>query len=220
MIGDDWFTKNMLVDTLYRTENVRTQLTKTAEVSDLFSQVLNQIMTQNNVQTPSQSKIHSFDFNLYTAVNPHAGIPTIPINSNESYRFQSIEAGKINQVLGGKLKGMGDVFVRAGQQYNIDPALLTAIAQHETGNGKSRAAIEKNNIAGMMAKNGLKSYGSIEDSIMDMARNLSKNYLGAGLSSLDQIGAKYAPVGASNDPTNLNNNWVNGVSRFVNQLKA
>ena len=55
---------------------------------------------------------------------------------------------------------------------------------------------------------------------MDMARNISNNYLGKGLSSISDIGAKYAPIGASNDPTGLNNYWVNGVTQYYNQLRT
>lgn len=168
----------MLVDTLKRTEKLRSQLmTTTTDESTLFATMLNQLLKEK-VQSTVQPQFNSFEPNLVTAMNPAIGEQYMPINTEEPLRFQSINPEKLNQVLAGKLTGMGEVFVRAGQKYNINPALITAIAQHETGNGKSRAAIEKNNIAGMMGVNGLKSYTSIEDSIMDMARNLSKNYLG------------------------------------------
>ncbi|MBW9235637.1 glucosaminidase domain-containing protein, partial [Leptospira santarosai] len=81
------------------------------------------------------------------------------------------------------------------------PGLLSAIAIHETGNGSSRAINNKNNVAGMMGKNGLRSYESVEESIFDMARNLRKNYLNQGIDTIAKIGAKYAPIGAGNDPT-------------------
>lgn len=141
------------------------------------------------------------------------------IDSNQSLSFNQINPEKLNQKLDGKLSGMGEVFYQAGKLYNVDPALLAAISQHETGNGKSQAANERNNVAGMMGANGLKTYPSVEASIMDMARNISNNYLGKGLSDISEIGAKYAPIGASNDPTGLNNHWVNGVNRYYNQLK-
>jgi beta-N-acetylglucosaminidase len=222
IIGDDWFTKNMLVNSLYRSENLRNKLTSQTEASELFSQVLNQLLNGNDLHLPdtAQPKINSFDLNLYSSINPYINMPAMPMSTGEPFRYQYIHPEKINQVLDGKLTGMGEVIVRAGQKHNIDPALLAAVAIHETGNGTSKAANEKNNVAGMMGKNGLKSYASVEESIMDMARNLSKNYLGEGLSSISQIGAKYAPIGAANDPTNLNNHWVTGVNRFLNQLKA
>ncbi|NRD79403.1 glucosaminidase domain-containing protein [Bacillus sp. BRMEA1] len=144
----------------------------------------------------------------------------LSLNNNQPLNFHSINADQLNSQLDGKLTGMGQVFIQAGKLYNVDPALLAAITKHESANGKSNAAYEKNNVAGVMGSDGLKSYSSVEACIMDTARNLSKNYLGAGLSSIAEIGHKYAPVGAGNDPTGLNNYWVNGVTKFYNQLRA
>jgi beta-N-acetylglucosaminidase len=209
----------MLINTLSRAD--QSQNVKNASSGEnLFAAVLNQLLMEQELQSAVKTTSNSFSPNLGMALNPSTDKQNNPLSSDDSLRFKAIDPEKINKVLGGKLKGMGEVFVRAGKQFNIDPALLTAVAQHETGNGKSRAANEKNNIAGMMGINGLKSYPSIEDSIMDMARNLSKNYLGAGLSSIAKIGAKYAPIGADNDPTGLNNHWVTGVTKYFDQFKV
>jgi len=220
-IGDDWFTKTMLTSTLSRNEKLSSQMgTTNSEFANLFTSVLNEMMN-GDASSSIQPTFPSFIENMtFTNENSNMGMDSFASNSTESLRFQSMGAEKINQVLGGKLKGMGEAFIQAGQRYNVDPALLAAIAQHETGNGTSKAANVKNNIAGMMGKNGLRSYSSIEESIMDMARNISKNYLGMGLTTISKIAGKYAPVGAVNDPTNLNNHWVTGVSKFFGQLKA
>ncbi|MEI2285031.1 glucosaminidase domain-containing protein [Paenibacillus polysaccharolyticus] len=110
------------------------------------------------------------------------------------------------------------MFESAGKKYGIDPALLAAIAMHETGNGTSKAVKNKNNVGGMMGKNGLMTFGSIEEGIDKMASNLKRLYFDQGLTTIPQIQKKYAPVGASNDPTGLNNNWVSGVTRFYQSL--
>lgn len=226
LINDNWFTKALLVQTLARAEKTQAQqVNKTSGNDNLFSTILNQMLQMQEMgeKQPHTSAIlpteiqwgnESFSNTIPYATGKGATL------FNESLRFSSVSADKINSVLDGKLAGMGEAFVQAGQQYNIDPALLTAIAQHETGNGKSRAAIEKNNIAGMMGKTGLKSYSSVQESIMDMARNLSKNYLGQGIASISEIGAKYAPIAAKNDPTGLNNHWVSGVSGFYEKVKV
>lgn len=212
IIGDDWFTKSMLITAMARNEKLRSQLlTNTSETSNQFANILNQFLLQKE-QSEVQPTFHYYQPDM--AMNDQSNSQNI----NELLRFRSQNPDNLNQMLGGKLSGTGDIFVRAGKHYNIDPTLLAAVAMHETGNGKSRAANEKNNVAGMMGANGLKSYASVEDSIMDMARNLSKNYLNKGLTNISQIGAKYAPVGASNDPTGLNNHWVTGVSKYMNKL--
>ncbi|WP_052353715.1 glucosaminidase domain-containing protein [Neobacillus jeddahensis] len=223
--GDDWFTKTMLINTLSRTEKLRSQLVSNQNDSEnLFANVLNQLLEGIGVQASSPTQTNSFSAINSTLSN---SMPNLleemsynSVGSSDSLRFQSITADQLNQKLNGKLTGMGHVFISAGKQYNIDPSLLAAVAQHETGNGKSRAAYEKNNVAGMMGINGLKSYSSVEDSISDMARNLSKNYLGKGLATIGEIGNKYAPIGASNDPTGLNNHWVTGVTKYYQQLQS
>lgn len=144
-------------------------------------------------------------------------VPTSP-NDKSDFGFKPVQFIKLENTLEGKLSGSAQHFINAGKKYDIDPGLLTAIAIHETGNGSSRAVNEKNNVAGMMGKNGLRSYASVEDSIYDMARNLRKNYLNQGKDTIAEIGAKYAPVGAANDPTGLNNHWTKGVSRQFNNL--
>ncbi|KOF09885.1 conjugal transfer protein [Planococcus glaciei] len=144
-------------------------------------------------------------------------VPTSP-NDKSDFGFKPVQFIKLENTLEGKLSGSAQHFINAGRKYDIDPGLLTAIAIHETGNGSSRAVNEKNNVAGMMGKNGLRSYASVEESIYDMARNLRKNYLNQGKETIAEIGAKYAPVGAANDPTGLNNHWTKGVSRQFNNL--
>lgn len=129
-----------------------------------------------------------------------------------------MSGANLNKTLGGVLKGQGNAFVQAGQKYGIDPALLAAIAIHETGNGSSSAVKNKNNVGGMMGKNGLMSFNSLQDGIDKMASNLKRNYIDKGLTTIEQIQKKYAPVGAANDPNNLNSNWIRGVSKYYNML--
>lgn len=146
-----------------------------------------------------------------------AEVPTTAGDTSD-FGFKPAQFLKLENTLQGKLSGAANHFINAGKKYDIDPSLLTAIAIHETGNGSSRAANDKNNVAGMMGKDGLRSYASVEDSIFDMARNLRKNYLNQGKDTIAAIGAKYAPVGAANDPTGLNNHWTNGVSKQFSNL--
>jgi hypothetical protein len=135
-----------------------------------------------------------------------------------SLQYQEMDANTLNTRLDGALQNTGSLFVEAGKKYQINPAFLAAVSMHETGNGASNAARFKNNVAGMMGKNGLKSYASVEESIFDMARNLRNNYMDEGKSTIAAIGAKYAPIGAANDPTGLNNHWVKGVQNYLDKM--
>lgn len=143
--------------------------------------------------------------------------PTYP-NSQVPLAYGTSNTSVLNGPLKGALENSGPLFQEAGQTYGVNPALLAAISMHETGNGNSRAVQVKHNPAGMMGKDGLKTYASLKDGIYDMARNLRRNYIDEGKTSIADIGAKYAPIGAENDPGNLNSYWVKGVQYYYDQL--
>lgn len=111
-----------------------------------------------------------------------------------------------------------DTFVDAAQVNGLDPKLLMAIAMHETGRGTSSAFRSKRNAMGVSDAKGPRSFPSVEASIYYMADQLRRNYIGKGLRSVAQIGAKYAPLGVANDPRNLNRYWVAGVTKYMNEL--
>jgi len=99
--------------------------------------------------------------------------------------------------------------------------LLAAIATLESGHGKSPATKKYNNPTGMMdPKNPKKflNYDTISDAIDATASDLSRNYLQQGLTTIPQIGAKYAPPGASNDPKKTNAQWPGIVQKLYAQM--
>ncbi len=120
----------------------------------------------------------------------------------------------------GVFTGMSQTFISVAYKHNIDPVLLAAISFNETGRGTSNAVKKKNNPGGLMnpRTGSLFVYPSLEKGIDAMASNLYRLYISQKLVTISQIGNKYAPVGASNDPNNLNMNWVPNVSQFANQF--
>lgn len=122
----------------------------------------------------------------------------------------------------GTFSGHTDDFIQAGQKNQVDPILLISIAFHETGFGKSRAVREYNNPGGIMdwenAMRTIRRFGTLGEGIDFMARNLYKNYISQGLTTIEQIGKKYAPVGADNDPFSQNQYWIPTISKLVNEM--
>ncbi|WP_284036436.1 glucosaminidase domain-containing protein [Neobacillus sp. 114] len=208
---------------IFANSSFESLLTEALLKASLSSAALNPQNSSTNVMNSLANIVSSLEsdvssLGLKTTVfdgvaSTENGAPSVHGNSLES---TNISAADLNSKLKGVLKNTGDFFVEAGKKYQINPALLASIAIHESGNGSSNAAKYKYNVAGMMSKNGLKTYDSIQDSIFDMSRNLRQNYLDKGKTTIADIGAKYAPIGAANDPTNLNNHWVNGVQRYFN----
>lgn len=100
--------------------------------------------------------------------------------------------------------------------------LVISISRHETGNWKSNAFVNKHNFGGIMTNKAtqIKSYSSYQEGLNDFIRILKNYYFDLGLTTVEEIGAKYCPVGASNDPSGKNKYWVGSVSSFYqNYLK-
>lgn len=193
--------------------------------SVLFSSMLQSIMNQdadlNWVPLESQTQTLPQFWSSLGPISTDSIInEALPASGSQisNLTFQPTSLLALEEKLGGKLSGTAKDFISAGQKFDLNPLFLASIAMHETGNGTSKAIHEKNNVAGMMGKNGLRSYSTMQESIEAMASNLRRNYLNQGLTSVSQIGAKYAPVGASNDPTGLNNHWVTGVTKKLNSF--
>lgn len=185
--------------------------------SNSFEQLLEQVMLQTDLNQTSSTRHSETSSLLLSSLN---SIGSETLTQKISLTSKTTGGEDLNPHLKGVLQNTGSHFIEAGEKYGINPALLAAISIHETGNGTSNAARFKFNVAGMMGKNGLKTYSSIQESIFDMARNLRQNYLDKGKLTIAQIGAKYAPIGAGNDPNQLNNHWVTGVQRYFDTLTA
>ena len=118
---------------------------------------------------------------------------------------------------------MGGYIEELCAKYDVDPYLVSAIMASETGWGTSPAIKNNNNPGGMMSSSGLITYGSLEEGIEAVISNLSRNYVhqeGNNLTTIAKIGGKYWPVGASNDPTGLNSNWIPTVTSIYNDLSG
>lgn len=136
------------------------------------------------------------------------------------------------------MAGTEDIFLEAAEKYDIDPLLMIAIGYHESRNcsvylaqkttwsslNRVRTSSQTSphefhhNCAGIMTSYGLKKYNSFEDFIFDHFRLIRTGYLDRGLTTIASIGARYAPIGANNDPNGLNHSWVGGVSREYKEL--
>jgi hypothetical protein len=133
--------------------------------------------------------------------------------------------GEINEELwsaqfasAGVFSGKEDVFLRVAEETGIDPVLMAAIALHETGYGTSSAVVEKNNPGGLMGSGGLFVFDTLEEGIESMGQTLHNRIIKDGLVTITDLGSVYAPIGASNDPTNLNVHWVPNVTKVVSSL--
>ena len=142
-----------------------------------------------------------------------------------------INATVLDRKLEGVLRHKGQVIIQFAQEYNICPIFLTAILMHESANGKSNFAENKNNVAGIMRvakvkvkgkwinKSMPKEFDSVEECIRFTARLLgSETYAGGKRDTIGEIQQVYCPIGAKNDPKKLNGHWLGGVMGYMEKL--
>lgn len=144
----------------------------------------------------------------------------IKVLNENTTTFNKEEAiSKLSNFLGSPLKPYAKDFVEAGLKYGIDPYLTASIASLETGHGSAPVFTKYKNISGKWdAKAGRHAtYSNVVDSIYDQAKFLKNNYFDKGLTTIETIGAKYAPVGAKNDPNRTNASWPVNVSKLYSK---
>ncbi|HEY1097908.1 MAG TPA: hypothetical protein VGF99_03230, partial [Myxococcota bacterium] len=135
--------------------------------------------------------------------------------------YRDVDVNKLAEQLPPQAKHLAQAFVDSGKKHNVDPIALAAIAKHETGNFTSSAFRNKNNAMGVSDANGPVHQASHEASIDKMAKLLGSTTSGPykNASTVGEIGRIYAPIGAGNDPTGLNNHWTRGVANFADDLE-
>jgi cell wall-associated NlpC family hydrolase len=130
-------------------------------------------------------------------------------------------AASIDGYLAGKgspLAGLGAVFVTEAAQIGLDPRFLVAITGAETSFGTYGPAQSIHNPFGLGPHMVFPSWA---EAIGSAARTLGGSlYRGDGRVTIAAIQARWAPLGAANDPTALNANWVGNVGRYYAEQGA
>ncbi|HCY0820874.1 TPA: glucosaminidase domain-containing protein [Staphylococcus aureus] len=123
---------------------------------------------------------------------------------------------------GGKLEGKSMKILDIAEEEKVPPLLMIAIIVNESGWGTGANAMKQNNPLSVMGNKsiGESTYDTIEEGLHAGAKNLYEGYIKKGLDTPKKIGPKYAPVGAANDPDNLNANWVPNNEKVMKDLGA
>jgi hypothetical protein len=131
---------------------------------------------------------------------------------------QPLDVAGIDAVLtaaGSPLAGQGGAFVNSAAAVGLDPRALIAIAGHETILQTYLPAQPIHNAFGIGPG---RAFESDAAAIAYAADLLARHYVGEGRDTLSKISSKWAPLGVSNDPNNLNANWVAGVGTLYTRL--
>ncbi len=119
--------------------------------------------------------------------------------------------------------GAGELMVKYGKEYDVDPLLLLAIAGHETRYGKVGVGV--NGMLGVGAydsnpNNAVENptFSGVENQIRLGAKTFANLRQKGGASSKDDISVQTAAVNKAGWATDTN--WHNGVDQIYNQISA
>ncbi|KKR26286.1 MAG: hypothetical protein UT58_C0016G0003 [Microgenomates group bacterium GW2011_GWC1_39_7b] len=97
-------------------------------------------------------------------------------------------------------------------QSRVDPHLVVAIAQKESGLGRAGYKDCFNAWGWAQTKKYTRCFDSWEDGIKKFISEFSQNYIKKGLLTPEEIMAKYNPISP-------NGAWAVGVARYLNDLE-
>ena len=173
--------------------------------------------------------IASTCFTTYESSNQShvAKATNLPVIDDVSPKDQNINMKKYKSTFeknakGGKLEGKSMKILDIAEEEKVPPLLMMAIIVNESGWGTGANAMKQNNPLSVMGNKSIgdSTYDTIEEGLHAGAKNLYEGYIKKGLDTPKKIGPKYAPVGAANDPDNLNANWVPNNEKVMKDLGA
>lgn len=148
------------------------------------------------------------------SVNINGIIDTNDVRKKSNYSAEYIDS----KLKGTPLEGLGEDFKKAEDIYGVNSIILMSMAKLESNFGRSKIAIDKNNLFGYQAYDSspyksAKEYDTKRDSIYDVAKHLSKNYLNSTGNyfngySVDAIGIKYS----------TDKNWSSKIKKIASEL--
>lgn len=128
----------------------------------------------------------------------------------------------LNKFLKNNLSGTAKYYIESSKKYGLNPAFTISLSAQETGWGKASAISTHNNPGGIMDWDNnwqtLKRFTSLAEGIEFVHKNLNQLYISQGLTTIEQVAQKYAPVPAANDPSGLNKHWVPNITSIYKQI--
>lgn len=197
---------------------------------------------ENKDKKPEESKPTAMNQGTVVAAEEASGNSGALYNVTKMPPNDPVLRDLITKVLGRDVTkdGRGNIFrqniaqnvdyvISAAVEQGIDPRFLTSIVVHETGYGTAYGVHTRNNTGGINCvnkpqfhttgcSNGMSIFATLGDSIRYQADILKRLYVNEGRVTVPQIGAKYAPIGADNDPGNLNKYWVPNIGKTLKSM--
>lgn len=152
---------------------------------------------------------------LTQAGGSSAGSVTADTITGTGYNAKVFHAAWVKYFGKGVLKDQEDYSIQVAQKSGVNPALIAAIMGTESAWGTSQAVKDDNNPSGQMSGGTITHFDSLKEGIDATGATLHNLVVKNKLDTVQKLGSAYAPVGAENDPNNLNANWVINVTKFM-----
>lgn len=153
---------------------------------------------------------------------PEAKVPGLDHPDASKDWGHGVTVEKLDPACKNKMDGMEQVILGYSNIYKVNPALIVAIANLESGYGTSNAIRNKNNPMGYMdiATNcsTLKQFPSLQEGFRVCISNLSRNYIAKGKNRIEDIAKIYSPPGAANDIHGTNAGWPGNVRKIFREI--
>lgn len=108
-----------------------------------------------------------------------------------------------------------DKIIYEAEKAGVSPVIFAAIMIHESAWGTSDAIVYHNNPSGLMSSSGLMHFDTLDEGIEVTGNTLHNLIVERKLDTVEKLGSVYCPVGAANDPTGLNVNWVPTIKQMM-----
>jgi hypothetical protein len=139
------------------------------------------------------------------SVSPCSGTEPVGLGSG---LVGDIDGWVAREVPGSPLTGIGAALVAGAAGSGLDPRVLAAIALQETRLGTAGGGPAVHNPFGLGPGLAFPTWAAA----IALAVHTLQSMHAAGAQTIAEIAVHWAPVGAANDPTGLNANWIGGVS--------
>ena len=168
-------------------------------LNEKYTYVSNQFSDLNNKYEYLAAEVND----LYSQLEKDDIKVEAPINTAILTEKSNLSVDQINDILSqyaasrnitdSKLLNLGESIHKMEEEYNVNAFFCMSVAIYESATGTSDAAVNHNNIFGLVKNKKIMNFVSLDDCVQYWGNLMRYKYIDTGLTSIDAIQTKYAP---------------------------
>lgn len=169
------------------------------DLNEKYTYVSNQFSDLNNKYEYLAAEVND----LYSQLEKDDIKVEAPINTAILTEKSNLSVDQINDILSqyaasrnitdSKLLNLGESIHKMEEEYNVNAFFCMSVAIYESTTGTSDAAVNHNNIFGLVKNKKIMNFVSLDDCVQYWGNLMRYKYIDTGLTSIDAIQTKYAP---------------------------